>query len=129
MDKIRILVIKTNEEPHQLKIPHTLEDMQNVVGGLVEYVELEHNVDLICNDEGKLLNLELNRLVGNDIIAGTFFIAGQHNGDTISLSKKQIKKYRKIFRLDKDKHFIDYLKAKKVKPEDLIKIVIRSNRI
>ena len=129
MDKIRILVIKTNEEPHQLKIPHTLEDMQNVVGGLVEYVELEHNVDLICNDEGKLLNLELNRLVGNDIIAGTFFIAGQHNGETISLSRKQIKKYRKIFRLDKDKHFIDYLKAKKVKTEDLIKIVIRSNRI
>ena len=50
MDKIRVLVIKPNEEPHQLKIPHTLKDMQNVVGGLVEYVELEHNVDLICND-------------------------------------------------------------------------------
>ena len=129
MNKIRVLVIKPNEEPHQVKIPHTLKDMQNVVGGLVEYVQLEHNVDLICNDEGKLLNLELNRLVGNDIIAGTFFIAGQLNGETISLSRKQIKKYRKIFRLDKDKHFIDYLKAKKVKPEDLIKIVIRSNRI
>lgn len=125
MDKIRILVIKPNEEPHQLKIPHTLEDMQNVVGGLVEYVELEHNVDLICNDEGKLLNLELNRLVGNDVIAGTFFIAGQHNGDTISLSKKQIKKYRKIFRLDEDEYtFINYLKAKKVKPEQLIRFEI-----
>ena len=125
MDKIRILVIKTNEEPHQLKIPHTLEDMQNVVGGLVEYVELEHNVDLICNDEGKLLNLELNRLVGNDIIAGTFFIAGQHNGNTISLSRKQIKKYRKILSLDKDKDCIDYLKAKKVKPEQLIRFEAR----
>ena len=125
MDKIRILVIKTNEEPHQLKIPHTLEDMQNVVGGLVEYVELEHNVDLICNDEGKLLNLELNRVLGNDIIAGTFFIAGQHKGETISLSRKQIKKYKRIFRLEKDKHFIDYLKTRKVMPEDLIRIVIR----
>ena len=129
MNKIRILVVAPNEEPHQLKIAHTLKEMQKVVGGLVEYVQLEHNVDLICNDEGKLLNLELNRLVGNDILAGTFFIAGQLNGETISLSRKQIKKYRKIFRLDKDKHFIDYLKAKKVKPEDLIKIVIRSNRI
>lgn len=121
MNKIRILVVAPNEEPHQVKIQHTLKNMQNIVGGLIEYVELEHNVDLICNEEGKLLNLELNRLLGNDVIAGTFFIAGQHNGDTISLSRKQIKKYKKIFRLDKDKYFIDYLKAKKVKPETLIR--------
>ena len=71
------------------------------------------------------MNLELNRLVGNDVIAGTFFIAGQHNGDTISLSKKQIKKYRKIFRLEKCKDFINYLKAKKVKPEQLIRFESR----
>ena len=99
--------------------------MQKVVGGLVEYVQLEHNVDLICNDEGKLLNLELNRVLGNDIIAGTFFIAGQHKGETISLSRKQIKKYKKIFRLEKDKHFVNYLKTRGVMPEDLIRIVIR----
>ena len=74
MNKIRILVVAPNEEPHQLKILHTLKEMQKVVGGLIEYVELEHNVDLICNEEGKLLNLELNRLIGNDVIAGTFFI-------------------------------------------------------
>lgn len=125
MNKIRIIVVAPNEEPHQLKIPHTLKDMQKVVGGLIECVKLEHNIDLICNDEGKLLNLELNRVLGNDVIAGTFFIAGQHKGETISLSRKQIKKYKKIFRLKKDKYFIDYLKAKKVMPEDLIRIVIR----
>lgn len=124
MSTIRILIVKPNEEPHQIKIQHTLQDMQNIVGGLVEYVELEHNVDLICNDEGKLLSLELNRLVGNDVIAGTFFIAGQHNGDTISLSRKQIKKYKKIFRLNKDRYFIEYLKAKKVRPEQLIRFEI-----
>ena len=121
MNKIRILVVAPNEEPHQIKIPHTLKNMQNIVGGLIEYVELEHNVDLICNEEGKLLNLELNRLLGNDVIAGTFFIAGQHNGETISLSRKQIKKYKKAFRLEKDEYFIDYLKAKKVMPETLIR--------
>ena len=125
MKKIRVLVLKPNEEPHQAKVLHTLKDMQNVVGGLIEYVELEPNVDLICNEEGKLLNLELNRLVGNDVIAGIFFIAGQHNGNTISLSRKQIKKYRKIFSLDKDKDCIDYLKAKKVKPEQLIRFEAR----
>ena len=84
--------------------------MQNVVGGLIEFVELEHNVDLICNEEGKIYNLPMNRAIQNDIIAGTFFIAGQHKGETISLSKKQIRKYKKIFRLNQDKALIELLR-------------------
>lgn len=89
MNKIRILVVEPNKEPYKKKIPHTLEDMQRVVGGLIEFVELEYNVDLICNEEGKIYNLPMNRAIQNDIVAGTFFIAGQHNGETISLSKNK----------------------------------------
>ena len=109
MNKIRILIVEPNKEPYKKKIPHTLEDMQKVVGGLIEFVELEYNVDLICNEEGKIYNLPMNRAIQNDIIAGTFFIAGQHNGETISLSKKQIKKYKKMFKLSQDKALIDLL--------------------
>ena len=101
MNKIRVLIVEPNKEPYKKRIPHTLKDMQNVVGELIEFVELEYNVDLICNEEGKIYNLPLNRAIPNDIIAGTFFIAGQCNGKTISLSRKQIKKYKKIFRLSK----------------------------
>lgn len=109
MNKIRILVVEPNKEPYKKKIPHTLEDMQRVVGGLIEFVELEYNVDLICNEEGKIYNLPMNRAIQNDIVAGTFFIAGQHNGETISLSKKQIKRYKNIFKLNRDKNLIDML--------------------
>ena len=49
MDKIRVLIVEPNKEPYQKKIPHTLKDMQKVVGGLIEIVELEYNVELICN--------------------------------------------------------------------------------
>ena len=111
MSKIRILVVEPNKEPKQIKAEHTLENLQKLVGGLIEYVELDYNTDLICNEEGKLLGLELNRKLENDIVAGTFFIVGQHNGETISLSKKQIKKYREMFRLDNNKE-IEYLKSK-----------------
>ena len=109
MNKIRILVVEPNKEPYKKKIPHTLEDMQKVVGGLIEFVELEYNVDLICNEEGKIYNLPMNRAIQNDIVTGTFFIAGQHNGETISLSKKQIKRYKDIFKLNRDKDLIDML--------------------
>ena len=109
MNKIRILVVEPDKEPYKKKIPHTLKDMQKVVGGLIEFVELEYNVDLICNEEGKIYSLPMNRAIQNDIIAGTFFIAGQHNGETISLSKKQIKRYKNIFKLNRDKDLIDML--------------------
>lgn len=109
MNKIRILVVEPNKEPYKKKITHTLEDMQRVVGGLIEFVELEYNVDLICNEEGKIYNLPMNRAIQNDIVTGTFFIAGQHNGETISLSKKQIKRYKNIFKLNRDKDLIDML--------------------
>ena len=112
MSKIRILVVEPSREPREIKVEHTLENLQKLVGGLIEYVELNCNTDIICNEEGKLLGLELNRKLGNDVIVGTFLIVGQHNGETISLSKKQIKKYREMFRLDNNKE-IEYLKLKK----------------
>ena len=108
MKKIRALIVEPGKEPKQIKIEHTLKSLQSIVGGLIEFVELEHNVDLICNEEGKLQRLKLNRCIGNDIIAGTFIIVGQHYGETISLSRKQIKKYKNIFKL-KNNHIQEFL--------------------
>lgn len=110
MKKIRILVVEPNKEPYQIKIENTLRKLQNIVGGLIEVVALEPNIDLICNEEGKILNLELNRVIENDIIAGTFFIAGQQRGDFISLSRKQIMKYKKKFKLNNNQNIIEYMK-------------------
>jgi len=59
----------------------------------------DDNVSLICNEEGKLDGLPLNRDIGYDIIAGPFIIAGDdfENGDFISLTEAQIEKYKKRF--------------------------------
>lgn len=111
MSKIRILVVEPNKEPYQMKIENTLENLQDVVKGLIEAVELEYNVDLICNEEGKIHNLPMNRVIPNDIICGTFFITGQKEGEFISLSRKQIKKYKKRFRLSNDKLITEVIKG------------------
>ncbi len=109
MKKIRILVVEPNKEPYQIKIEYISRNLQNLVSGLIDIVELENNVDLICNDEGKILGLPMNRITKYDIIAGTFIVAAQQNGEIISLSRKQIKKYKIVFNLSKHKKYITFL--------------------
>ena len=108
-NKIRILVVKPFKEPYQIRIEHTRKNLQKIVGGYIEILQLDYNTDLVCNDEGKINRLPLNRFIDYDIIAGTFIIAGHKDSETISLSKKQIKKYKEVFRLNTHQKYMSYL--------------------
>ena len=121
-NRIRVIIVEPNKEPYTAKIRNTLEEKQKIVGGLIEFVELEHNVDLICNEENKILNLDFNRIIKNDIVCGTFIIAGQKNGYSISLSRKQVQKYKKEFALKKHKLAIDFLKTTLVNSSKLLNL-------
>ncbi len=75
----------------------TLDDMQNMVGGLIECFHVGNGVDMWLNDEGKLLPLPINLAIGSqdkeilDTIHGdVFFASGNDEGDTVGLSDEQI---------------------------------------
>lgn len=103
---ITVLLVRPCEAPQTVEIPATLAVYQQLVGGTIQaiYPSMEDPIALICNDEGKLLGLPLNRPLfdeeGNlyDIIAGTFFIIGLSDDDFISLSPELIKKYNTVFK-------------------------------
>lgn len=95
---IRILKIEPQKAPFEKKINNDLEGIQGEVEGLFECIYLDDNCILVCNEEGKLNGMELNRRVGNDIIAGPFFIAGDNcDGEFISLTDEQIEQYTNEF--------------------------------
>ena len=81
---MRIIIVEGGKIPHEAKLEHDLESMCRCVGGNIEAVYEPGGRDaaLICNDEGKLLGLPLNRALRDekgeiyDVIAGTFFICG-----------------------------------------------------
>lgn len=112
MDKIKVLIVEPIRDPYIKEISNTLEEKQKIVGGLIQKTELENNVDLIYNEESKILNLEMNRIVKNDVVCGTFIIAGQKNGEYISLTEKQIQKYKRYFKLRNHTIPISLLKNK-----------------
>lgn len=103
---MKVLLITPGAAPQVLEIEHSLKNMQELVGGTIEAIyPFEDTVALVCNDEGKLLGLPLNRAVRDpatgqilDIIAGTFFICGLSEDDFASLSDEQIQRYTQMFR-------------------------------
>lgn len=97
-EKIRILKIEPQKLPYEKIIDNNLEGIQGEVEGLFECVYLDDNCILVCNEEGKLNGMELNRRVGNDIIAGPFFIVGDSmDGEFISLTDEQVEQYTNEF--------------------------------
>ncbi len=94
---IHALRIEPDKVPEAVVIPNTLESLQVEVGGYIEVLGLDCGVCLICNEEGKLLGLPANRQVGGDIIAGTFLIVGEADGEFCSLADSDAAYYAEKF--------------------------------
>ena len=104
---MKVLVIEPHKPPYPLEMDGTLAAMKNLVGGTIQAVyPFEESIALICNDEGKLLGLPLNRALYHqetgelyDVIAGTFFLCGAPpDADHFtSLTAEQLEKYSQYF--------------------------------
>ena len=78
---MRILVVEPGKQPEEREIDGSLESMQQIVGGLIQAIyPFDDTVALICNDEGKLMQMKPSRAILDedgrvmDVIAGPFFI-------------------------------------------------------
>ena len=102
---MRVLVVEPERRPELKEINGSLESMQEIVGGLIQPIYLDNSVVLICNDEGKLMNLSANRGLRNkdgqiyDIVCGTFLLcsAPADSDHFTSLTPEQIERYEDLF--------------------------------
>lgn len=103
---MRVIVVEPTETPAVRDIGSDLESMQQIVGGSIEAVyPFEEPVALVCNEEGKLLDLPLNRALRDgrgdvyDVIAGTFFLcaAPPDSEHFESLTDRQVETYTERF--------------------------------
>ncbi len=96
--KIKVVMAEPNKPPYVAEIGNDLESMQKAVGGYIQTVNLEPYVSLVCNEEGKLMGLDGNRSLDEDIIVGNFFVAGYNDeGEFISLTEGQVEEYIQKF--------------------------------
>lgn len=105
IETMKVLVVEPEKEPYVKEINSDLSSLQKEVGGYIEAVyPFEDPVAIICNEEGKLDGLPLNRALRDedghvyDIIAGTFLIAGLSEDNFCSLDDAQIEKFSAMYK-------------------------------
>ena len=101
---IKVLKVAPFLPPKVIVLENNLMALQNAVSigadyrGLIEVIDLDEKACIICNEEGKMIGLEPNRRLGDDILCGVFYVAGQNkNGNFVSLNDSQITRYSQIF--------------------------------
>lgn len=104
-DTMTVLVVEPLKEPYLKEISPGLSAMQQEVNGLIAAAyPFDDPVALICNDEGKINGMELNRSLRDDrgqlydIVAGPFLVAGLSEDNFDSLSPELAQKYMKHFK-------------------------------
>lgn len=77
MAMLRAIVKRPDElVGHMTNVSDRLETMQKTVGGYIETVTLDRQVVIICNEEGKVKNLEPNCAVCGIPFYGTIVAIG-----------------------------------------------------
>ncbi len=100
--RLKVVCVEPDKSAYEKEIDSGLASLQKEVGGSIQMLSaFDDSAVIICNDEGKLQGLPLNRAMhddeGNvyDVISGNFIIvdAPYDSDDFSSLSEEQIKVY------------------------------------
>ena len=105
---MKILKIEPGKKPEIMDIENSLESMQPLVGGIIQAVyPFEDPIALICNDDGKCMGLEYNRVLRHpesgviyDVICGTMFLCGAptDNDNFTDLTAEQLSYYSDYYK-------------------------------
>ena len=102
---MEVLLVEPGKEARMTEVSNDLRSLQSLVGGYIEATyPFDDPVALVCNDEGKIMQMPLNRALRGedgkiyDAIAGPFFICGLGEDDFCSLPKELQGKYMDKFR-------------------------------
>lgn len=104
-ESISVLLVKPDAVPETVEMENTLKALQEAVGGRIEAAyPFDDPVALVCNEEGKLDGLPLNRAIYDedgqmvDIIAGDFTVCGLTDDNFGSLPPDLLEKYAERFK-------------------------------
>lgn len=102
--KVKAIVKEPGKEGEIKEVIIKLESLQKIVKGMIEIIPFPdiEGLDIILNEEGKLINLDPNILIPeyNDMAVGPIIVLGfnEDEGDHRSLSEEEIKKVKEYLK-------------------------------
>ena len=96
---LKVVYVEPGKPAYAAEIEDTLKAKQRAVGGMIELVNNGDGTAIICNEEGKLDGLPVNRRIEEipDVIVGNFFVVGLGEENFRSLTDEETEKYLKRF--------------------------------
>lgn len=88
---MRVVYKVPGEHASVIEIPNNLRLLQELVGGYIETVPCDSDAIMIVNEEGKILGLEPNVLLGNDVVVGNLIVVGDGGEDFAELDLDRAK--------------------------------------
>lgn len=97
---MKVLICEPHKRPYIKDVEHTLENLQEIVGGYIQALyPFNDDVAIVCNEEALLIGLEPNRTVERyGIVFGTFFVCGLTEDDFTGLTDEQIEQYGLLYK-------------------------------
>ena len=87
---MKVLLKKPNEQIQELDIATTYGALNDIIGGNIETIRLEHGIVLLVNEDGKSKGLSHNFYMNDDYIVGTAVFTKEHNGHLIPITTRNI---------------------------------------
>lgn len=106
--KIKVLLVMPNKEVQVVRIPANIKFIKAFIGENLYRIKLNENTTLIANKNAGVD--EFNRILGGNIILGSFLIVSIKNNRRVSMKKKDIRKFTNMFKLRKHQKKVDMYK-------------------
>lgn len=94
---MKVIVKEVGKKAEVREIANELEASQKIVGGYIEVVQVDADVLMVCDEEGKLKGKPYNFDLGRDIIVGDVLFVQSYGEDFTDLNEANIEKLLKYF--------------------------------
>lgn len=106
--RIKALLVMPGKEVQLVKIPANTKFIKAFIGDDLFKINLNENTMIYANKNAS--QDEFNRILGGNILLGTFLIVSIKNNRRVSMKKKDIRKYTNMFKLRKHQRKINAYK-------------------
>lgn len=106
--RIKVLLVMPGKKVQLVKIPANTKFIKSFIGNDLFKIKLNENTMIYANKNAS--QDEFNRILGGNILLGTFLIVSIKNSRRVSMKKKDIRKYTNMFKLRKHQKKINAYK-------------------